>query len=58
MPSHQIEMSINNFFKKTFFRISYISVCSKTFLRLCDCAVTKNVKTIYNLNNSKIPKNN
>ena len=27
-------MSINNFFKNIFFKISYISVCSKTFLRL------------------------
>ena len=49
-------MSINNFLKKTFFETSYISVCSKTFLRLYDCAVRKSVETISNLNNSKIPK--
>ena len=45
-----IKISINNFFKK-----SYISVCSKT-LRLWDYAVTKSLKTISNLSNSKIPK--
>ena len=49
-------MSINNFLKKTSFKISYISVCSKTLLRLYDCAVTKSVETISNLNNSKISK--
>ena len=43
-----IKMSMNNFFKKTFFKISYISVYSKTFLNL--------LKTVYNVNNSKIPK--
>ena len=40
-----MKMSNRNLFKKTFFKkTSYISVCSKTFLRLC--YKTNSVKTI------------
>ena len=46
------------FFQKCFFKIlktSYISLCSKTFLRMC---INKNCKYISNINNSKTQKNN
>ena len=40
-----MKMSNRNLFEKTFFKkTSYISVCSKTFLRLC--YKTNSVKTI------------
>ena len=47
------KMYKNNFFKKTFFKINYIFVSSKTFLRLC---MNKKRKTIFNLNKSKNTK--
>lgn len=44
-----IKMSINNYFKKTFFK-------NQLYFGLFKTAITKSVKTASNLNNSNTPK--